>query len=369
MARILFIPAVDDIATSERTPSLYRMLMESHEVIGAKAPLDRILYDPSRAKWPRYLLYPLDKLLLASEGLRLARKPRVNLVFCETAHHALSGLLVAKLMRIRCVWDSHTNVEFLAKSLGKGRLFSFLSSSLEKFLGKQVDALITATERDALGYVQMGVPSSKVHVVHTFVRLPDKQQSFRTELKPAISDETRPIGPILLFFGSFKYDPNREALEYINRVLAPSLERNQSHCEIRIAGRDIPDLAFHPTIRSLGFVPEIFDCIRSADLCVIPVWRGSGVLTKVLDCMAAGTPTVLSPFAASGIPEVRDEVHAFVAQNRETFPARVREALRDTSRWREISAAARELVEIHYSWETQKDRIENILRATQSAHA
>src|SRR5438876_9218725 len=94
--RILFVPEVELVATSERTPSLYRMLMEDHEVIGLRSPMDRTLFDTSRATWPRYLLYPLYILVLASQGARVARRHHVDLVFCETANHALAGLIVAK---------------------------------------------------------------------------------------------------------------------------------------------------------------------------------------------------------------------------------------------------------------------------------
>src|SRR3989442_1589247 len=295
---------------------------------------------------------------------RVVSTRAVDIAFCETAHHALAGLILAKVLRIHCVWDSHTNIELLATSLGKGRVFSVLSAALERFLGRHVDAVITPTERDALGYVQMGVPRSKVHVIRTFVKLPEDSRTARVTREPA----ARPsASPILLFFGSFKYAPNREALEYIDRVLAPSLEEKGFHGEIRIAGRDIPAIASHPSIRVLGFVPDLLEAIRSADLCIVPVWHGAGVLTKVLDCMAAGVPTVLSPFAADGVPEVRDGVHAYVARDQERFPDRAIEALRRPSQWRGIASSAPELIATHYSWESQKRRLEDVLRVAMTS--
>src|SRR3989442_2037130 len=103
--RILFVPEVELVATSERAPALYRMLMEDHEVIGLRSPMDRTLFDTSRAKWPRYLLYPLYILVLASQGARVARTRHVDLVLSETAHHALAVLIVANALRILCVSD------------------------------------------------------------------------------------------------------------------------------------------------------------------------------------------------------------------------------------------------------------------------
>src|SRR5207245_6425703 len=97
------------------------------------------------------------------------------------------------------------------------------------------------------------------------------------------------------------------------------------------------------------------------------VCHGAAVLTTVLDSMSAVVPTVLSPFAADGVPEVRDGVHAYVARYQERFPDRVLEALRSASQWRGIASAARELIETHYSWESQKRRLEDVLRVAMTS--
>ncbi len=359
MTRILFIPEVLEEGTSERTPALYRIMKANHDVFGLPAPWDRFIYDPARAKWPRYVLYAVDRLPLGVRGLSLATRCHVELVFCETAHNALSGLAIARILGIRCVWDSHGNVKLFSESVGKGWFFSRVSTLMERFLGRRVDVLVTVSEQDSEAYTHMGVPTSKIHVVPTCVDLHDVDGGRRgfMEGSKRVSDV-----PVLLFFGSFKYPPNLEALEFINASLGPYLERAGVPCEIHIAGRDIPTHAFHPFIKVLGFIPDIYACIRSADLCIVPVWKGVGILTKVLDIMATGTPAVISAFAASGTPGIQHGIHAYVAASEDEFLGCVADALGDPEACRSMAKKARQLIEEEYDWELQKPHLDRILR-------
>lgn len=362
VTRILFIPEVEEVRTSERTPYLYRALRSNHHVVGLPARWDRFLYDPSRAKWPRYLLWPLDKMLLSLRGVRVARRHGSNLVFCETAHHALVGLVIARILGIRCVWDSHGNIRLFSESLGKGMIYSYLAGSLERFLGRRVDVLVTVSDKDAEAYAQMGVHRSRIQVVPLFVDLSEIDAGVAVRSGRGHPDSRQGLVPRLLFFGSFRYSPNCEALEFINRVLAPALERKGIRCEIWIAGRDLPQVKLHPSIRALGFVPDIHECIRSADLCIVPVWRGVGTLTKVLDIMAAGTPLVMSGFAADGVQGALQGVHAFIARSAEEFPTLVVEALANPAVSASMANEARRLIERTHSAEVARGLLEEVLR-------
>ncbi len=361
MTRILFIPQVEPVRTSERTPLLYRLFRSRHDVTPLPAPWDRLMYDPSRPKLPRYVLYLVDRVVLTLRGLFLARANRTEVVFCSMAHHAFPGLLIARILGIRCVWDSQGNVRLFSESVGKGRFFTAGSVFLERFLGRRVDALLTVTERDAQAYVEMGVPASRIHLIPIFVDLSEITALAGGGRPPADSASGTAHVPVLLFFGSFKYGPNLEALEYINRTLAPYLERTWGRCEIQIAGRDLPDWTYHPFIRRLGFIAPVYATIRSADLCIVPIWRGVGTLTKVLDTMAAGTPQVLSSFAAGLTPGLLDRVHAFVAPSEEAFPPLVAEALSNRSTRDAMARNARELIAERYDMRLYVDQLDRIL--------
>ncbi len=338
---------------------LFQLLGERHPMAGLRLPLDRFVYDTRRARFPRYVLYLLDEVFGGLRGLWTARDQGLQVAFCETPHHALVGLWVARVLGLRCVWDSHGNALLFAKSVGKGPLYTFLSAGLDRFLARHVDLLVTVTERDAEAYVEMGVDRSKVLVVPTSVQVSEVDRLVST-VPPRAPRDGRAV---LLFFGNFRYAPNQDAIRFINDRLAPFLEREGLPVELRLAGRDVPQAGLHPSIRNLGFVENLPACIREADLCIVPVWTGVGILTKVVDIMAAGTPAVLSAFAASGIPEIRDGVHARVAEDEATFCARVAESLRQRASMAALARNARRLVQEKYDWAVQVPRLDGRIAA------
>ena len=363
--RILFIPNTRGSGTSERSPSLFRIMSARHNVIALAAPWDRILYNPSRARWPRLLLYALDKALLTIRGLALARRSGPDVVFCGTVHHAIPGLVIARIRGIRCVWDSHGNGKLFYESLGKGGFATWLIGRLERSVGNRVDALMTVSDLDAAAYSAMGLEPSKIHVVPVCVDLRELDSTLDPQRTvPEVRHEGRPV---LLLMGSFGYEPNREALLWANDVLAPHLERRGKPCDIWVAGRDIPKLQFHPYVRPLGFVRDIYSCIRAANLCIVPVRRGVGMLTKVIDSMAVGTPVVLFDFAARGIPDLRSGDNAYVATTDYEFLRHIERALADPGLNQSISERARELVKQKFTWDSYALQLDAIIAGPSAA--
>lgn len=368
--RILAIPWNEMPPTSERTPEIYRRLMKTHVLLQLKPRWDKIIYDVDRAALLRLPLYLLDKVELILRGLVLARKEQVDLIFCETYHHALVGLVIAKILGRPCIWDSHGNVLLFALSQGKGRAFRIAAGTLERIIGKGVDALITVTDTDAEAYADMGIPRGKIHVFPSCVDVAEVDRRVR-ELRLAKLSKPRPrdTSPLILFFGSFKYEPNREALNFVNEVLAPSLERAGARFRIQLAGRDIPPLAFHPTIEVLGFVPDIYPRIANADLGIVPLWKGVGILVKALDMMAVGTPVIASAFVAKGIPQLRNGDQILLAETQDEFIRLLLESLGHEDRLREMGDRGRKLVLENYDWASQWPRFLGIIDSVVKARA
>src|SRR5574340_627250 len=200
--RILIIPEIDLPPTSERTTELYRRLMKRHEVHGLRPRWDDIVYDVDRPSFLRVLPYVLDKLDLIYRGLKLARRTKSELIFCETYHHGIVGVVLGTLLRIPCVWDSHGNILLFARSAGKGRLFTFAAGTVERILGKSVAALITVSRIDADAYVAMGIPKERVHVFPSCVDVADIDTRVRDRRQRKLA-APRPEGdaPVVLFFG------------------------------------------------------------------------------------------------------------------------------------------------------------------------
>lgn len=369
--KILIIPEIDLPPTSERTPEIYRRLMKSHEVVGLRPRWDHIIYDVQRSALLRLPLYILDKLDLVYRGLQLEKRAKPSVILCETYHHAIVGVMIGKLRGIPCVWDSHGNILLFAESAGKGRLFTLAAGAIERILGRTVAALVTVTDIDADAYARLGVPRERIHVFPSCVDVNeiDRRVQDRRRSKLVSPQADREL-PIILFFGSFMYGPNREALEFVNDVVAPGLARSGVQVRIQVAGRDIPPMAFHPSVEILGFVPDIYPCIADADVGIVPIWNGVGILVKALDMMAVGTPVVAADFLAKGIPQLRDHVHVLLADTRKKFIEQLAEVARDPRAWQPMAERGKELVTQDYDWSHRWASFEAILlQASESGAA
>lgn len=360
--RILAIPENDMPPTSERTPEIYRRLMKSHALVQLRPRWDNIIYDVNRSAIMRLPLYLLDKIELVLRGLRVATKNKVDLIFCETYHHALVGLIIARVLGRPCIWDSHGNVLLFAISQGKGPLFRLGAGTLERIIGRGIDALITVTDVDAEAYASQGIRREKIHVFPSCVDVAEIDRRVRARRKKKESSPRTPDAvPVILFFGSFKYEPNREALGFVNDVLAPSLTKAGVRFKIQVAGRDIPPKSFHPSIEILGFVPDLYSYIADADLGIVPLWKGVGILVKALDMMAVGIPIIASSFVVGGIPQLRNGNQALLADTPEEFISLLIESLSHMDRLQEIGDRGRSLVIEQYDWSSCWPEFERIV--------
>ncbi len=359
--KLLFIPEQIEPNTNERTPKLREILAKNHTVVGIRDEMADIVYGQKKNKVLRYPMYLLNNIYLFWLCLLEARRSDVDLLFCEGAHYALIGVFVSKILGKPCVWDSHGNTLIFCQQLGKSRVYTIASVALEKILGEQIDALITVSEKDKQAYEEIGIDPSKIHVIPTCVdystvhKVSKNREIIRREL--GLTD----LQTMLLFFGYLHYAPNRQAVEYVNQVLAPSLSRAFPNVKVFIAGKGENTPNPHSSVTFLGFVPNIYDLIRASDICIAPMWSGVGILTKVLDMMACGKPTVVTPLARDGIPELVDEWNVILASDEEDFVRRTKELIGQRALCDLLGERARETILMSYTWERAGLNLKRVL--------
>jgi glycosyltransferase involved in cell wall biosynthesis len=153
-------------------------------------------------------------------------------------------------------------------------------------------------------------------------------------------------GPVV-FVGTTRYPPNFFAVEEICRALAPALP----HLDFHIVG-EAPwrPAAVPANVQFLGRVASTAEPLSSAQVAIAPVRHGSGTRLKILEYFAAGLPVVCTTKAAEGL-DLRDGVHARLAQTTEAFVAAIRELHAEPGRAAGLGAAARALVEERYDWQ------------------
>lgn len=110
--------------------------------------------------------------------------------------------------------------------------------------------------------------------------------------------------PRLLFFGSYRHDPNPEAAAIVARDVLPRVRRAVPEAELWLAGPDadrVAPLAALPGVRVVGFVPDLVGLFREVRLVVAPMYSGGGFRMKNVAALAHGIPVVTNALGARGL--------------------------------------------------------------------
>jgi glycosyltransferase involved in cell wall biosynthesis len=127
----------------------------------------------------------------------------------------------------------------------------------------------------------------------------------------------------LVFVGSPRYWPNKQALTYADRVLLPEAEKALgSRVELTVVGTadEKERRAFGDRLRFAGYVDDLDSVLLEHDVFVAPIVSGSGIKTKVVEAMSRGLVVVGTPRAFDGLA-VSHQEHALVFETPEEFAA------------------------------------------------
>lgn len=170
---------------------------------------------------------------------------------------------------------------------------------------------------------------------------------------------------LLCFHGSWAHQPNRQALTYLQEVVAPALLAAHLDAKLLLAGPGVP--RFHTdNVLSLGFVEDIDSLIACCDLAVVPVIRGSGVRMKLYDYYALGIPVLATRKAAEGLA-VEGEAHTVIVDDDlEAFLARLLWLIKNPTQLHAAHNAAQEFLK-RCAPEVLHQQLEQILSTSLTA--
>jgi len=143
------------------------------------------------------------------------------------------------------------------------------------------------------------------------VKVQDKLRIWPELPAPKLQRWTNSGGKNLLFVGSAKYFPNKDAIEWLMEDLVPALLRLDPAIMLHIVGSDAADLgnSRNPTgVTFHGFVTneQLNDLHVAANLFVCPVVLGSGIKIKLLEAAAYGVPTAATDESLAGMNFLSD---------------------------------------------------------------
>lgn len=156
----------------------------------------------------------------------------------------------------------------------------------------------------------------------------------------------------ILFVGFFGHPPNTDAALWFCKDVFPLIKKQLPEVRLHIVGSnptaEILALA-HEDIQVTGYVPDktLKNYYHSCRIAVIPLRFGAGVKGKLLESLYYGIPTVVTPIAAEGVPEI--EKHTLIAEDPETFANHVQNVYTDENLWNKYARSGKTLIEKYFT--------------------
>jgi O-antigen biosynthesis protein len=150
----------------------------------------------------------------------------------------------------------------------------------------------------------------------------------------------------LLFLGSFRHIPNREALDWFLHHVWPRIVEGRTETRLVIIGSDPPPRHSLPQIGSIemiGFVDDVRDALARYAVFICPILSGSGVRVKLLEAFAAGIPVVSTTVGAEGLAR-HDADTCLLADSPEAFAQKTLQLLDDPQLAQSLAERARQTV-------------------------
>jgi glycosyltransferase involved in cell wall biosynthesis len=179
-----------------------------------------------------------------------------------------------------------------------------------------------------------------------------------------IDDGLLATEPNVLFIGTYGYEANSVAAEYLIRKVWPRVKGNCPEARLLIAGprpERIPSFQDPPMgVEFLGFVSDLNALYRRTRVLCCPIQSGSGTRMKILEAASYGVPVVSTPLGAEGLDLVAD-TDILLRNDAAGLAEACTALLAEDAHAHRIGASARERVRALYSRDAVVRRMRTIL--------
>ncbi|WP_300463382.1 TIGR03087 family PEP-CTERM/XrtA system glycosyltransferase [Desulfobacula sp.] len=216
----------------------------------------------------------------------------------------------------------------------------------EKKINKMFNKSVFVSHKEAELFVKYYPEAKDIQIISNGV---DYQyfNSKKTEITQSFPS------PMLVFSGAMDYYANIDGVIWFAKEILPEIKKKIPEIKFYIVGSN-PD----PSVKALekdtsiivtGFVNDIREYYKAADLCIIPLRIARGVQNKVLEGMAMGKAIISTSQAVQGIHRDVKQVLE-IEDDPMKFAEKVISFLNNSSRITELGNAAEKFVVQHHNW-------------------
>ncbi|PIB32426.1 group 1 glycosyl transferase [Gaetbulibacter sp. 5U11] len=217
----------------------------------------------------------------------------------------------------------------------KAEAEKFLKIELENCKNADVVIAISTTDKELLK--QHFNTDEKVVLISNIHQHIDKSDNFN-------SFENRND---LLFVGSFRHDPNSDAVKYLKENIMPLVWKVIPDLKVNIIGsyitEDIEALA-SDKFKLLGFVDDLNAIINTTKLFVAPLRFGAGIKGKIGQSLEHSLPLVTTNVGAEGF-DFGEQTNVMIANNAEAIAQKVIDLYTNKILWDEASNSCKTILE------------------------
>jgi len=207
------------------------------------------------------------------------------------------------------------------------------------------------SEEDAAIFRRMAKEASRVCIA------PNGVSVERFDLRcPSPLREQMGTRPLLCYFGTTTYGPNKEVADYVLGELAPRFLGHPKRPVFVLSGsHEQPAGWLAENVYAIGKVPRIEPYVAGADAIIVPLKQTHGTHLKLVEALGAGQAILTTPEGAAGLGlrdgfdclvRPREEFAAGLESLLEMLPAEaLREHARRTGRrfdWKVIGETVRD---------------------------
>lgn len=236
----------------------------------------------------------------------------------------------------------------LAAMVSWMRMLNYEEKLLHRFSAVVV---LTRPEREFLARY---VPSTKVY---------DHATGVDSEFFFPVSESSE--RGLVVFVGNFRHAPNVGGVNWFLENVWPKLRATYPNARFDIVGGNPPPSLMEAHgqdgVTVTGWVEDVRPYVRAASVFVAPVFEGVGLRGKVLEAWSMEKAVVGTSLAFEAL-QASDGETCFVADDSDTFAARVQQLLEDEDLATRIGRSARELVLSTFSWDAFGDLYDRIYR-------
>lgn len=242
---------------------------------------------------------------------KIIRENNISVVTVEHPYYGWMGLILRRFCNVKLIIHSHNIESERFKTVGK-RWWKILWH-YEKYIHQKADFTFCINSKDRnYFHEQYKIPFEKSAVITygiSWDAIPSsaEREAARNALvtRYSLTSDTY----LFLFNGTLNYFPNLVAVKNILYKINPLFLKKQVNYKIIICGKGLPDEMNElknfdsQNIIYAGFVDDITEYFKGADVFINPVTEGGGIKTKLVESLGYNMNAVSTTDGAIGVDE------------------------------------------------------------------